>query len=244
MTTVALVLIGNELLTGKIKDQNGHFLAQACFNSGAKLQSVSIIPDTHDAIAETINRVRHEVDIVITSGGVGPTHDDITYEGIAQALDVDLAPNNVLMEQIEHFFGPRTTDAHRTMACLPSGAQLEFPAGANWPTVRVQNIYIFPGVPQIFQQKLLGIIHHLSGPRKQLRILKIKGDEGTIASHLAWAEEKFEVDIGSYPLFGQPEINIHVTVESHNTDALTDACEALVLRLTPVVSTIKSDTDP
>ena len=121
-------------------------------------------------------------------------------------------------------------------------ALVKFTSGAT-AHCRVQNIYIFPGVPQIFQQKLLGIIHHLSGPRKQLRILKIKGD-GTIASHLAWAEEQFEVDIGSYPLFGQPEINIHVTVESHNTDALKDACEALILRLTPVVSTIKSDTDP
>jgi len=243
VSTVGLLLIGNELLTGKIQDLNGHYLAKTCFDKGAVLQNITVVADTHSAIANAVDRLRKEVDILITSGGVGPTHDDITYEGIAQALGVGLAAHPILLEQIEGYFGKRTTDAHRTMAYLPEGSNLDFPNGASWPIVSVDNIYIFPGVPHIFAKKVDSIVHRLTGPQKKRRILRLKGDEGTIAAHLAWAESAFDVEIGSYPVFERPDINIHVTIEGEQASALTAAYNALQERLSTLVSKLEADTD-
>lgn len=242
MSDVALLLIGNELLTGKIQDQNGPYLAKVCFDAGANLNSITIVPDSLDAIASAVARLKDTADLLITSGGVGPTHDDITYAGIAQALGTELETNRALAHQIETYFGAKTTDAHRKMAVLPRGAQLEFPKGSGWPTVRVQNIYVFPGVPQIFKYKVERIKDQLSGPRKVVRLVRVKGDEGTIAAHLAWAEAKFAVEIGSYPLYGKHDINIHITMEGHDVPIVNSAYDALVNRLRPLVETLLLDT--
>ena len=242
MSDVALLLIGNELLTGKIQDQNGPYLAKVCFDAGANLNSITIVPDTLDAIANAVSRLKDTADLLITSGGVGPTHDDITYAGIAQALGTDLETNQVLAHRIEAYFGAKTTDAHRKMAVLPRGAQLEFPKGSDWPTVRVRNIYVFPGVPQIFKYKIERIKDQLSGPRKVVRLIRVKGDEGTIAAHLAWAEANFAVEIGSYPLYGKQDINIHVTLEGYDVAILESAYAALTNRLQPLVETLLADT--
>ena len=127
------------------------------------------------------------------------------------------------------------------MGILPDGAHLDFSKSKSWPTVSVENIYIFPGVPSIFQHKVQSILHKLKGPQKTLRVLKLKGDEGTIAEHLGLVEERFDVEIGSYPILGEPNINIHVTVESHDTAQLTEACRDLIKRLQPIVSDIFTD---
>ena len=241
MTTVALLLIGNELLTGKIQDLNGHYLAKTCFSEGAELVSVTIVPDKLQTIANAVSRLRNTCDLLITSGGVGPTHDDITYASIAAALNVELKPNPHLTGQIKAYFGERTTSAHLKMGILPDGAHLDFSKSKSWPTVSVENIYIFPGVPSIFQHKVQSILHKLKGPQKTLRVLKLKGDEGTIAEHLGLVEERFDVEIGSYPILGEPNINIHVTVESHDTAQLTEARRDLIKRLQPIVSDLFTD---
>ena len=238
VTTVGLILIGNELLTGKIRDENGYELARFCFSRGAKLTTICTVPDDKVVIADAVNRIRQHVDVLVTSGGVGPTHDDITYDAIALAFSVQCIPFEPLIKRIESYFGPNVTDAHLKMGHLPSNATLTFPAQNHWPTVSVENVHIFPGVPHIFRAKLNSIKEKLTGTIQHLVVLEMLGDEGTIAEVLRACEEEFNVTIGCYPVFETPQVNIRVTVEStHETD-LEQAVNRLISELTPLVSNI------
>ncbi len=238
MTTVGLILVGNELLTGKIRDENGYHLAKFCFNHGAVLSFIIVVPDLPDRIATAVNQARTEVDIVITSGGVGPTHDDITYESIAQAFGVKTAPAQELVSKIKSYFGSRTTDAHLKMGHIPSNATLTFPKAGHWPTVSVDNVFIFPGVPHIFNAKLESIAGLFKGTRSHLVNLRIKGDEGTIADLLAETEQKFDIAIGSYPIFDEPNFNVLVTVEGPIQKVVERAKNQLIDQLAHIVEMV------
>jgi FAD synthetase len=238
VTTVGLILVGNELLTGKIRDENGYYLAQFCFNRGALLKFVIIVPDEKLHIAAAVNQHRTQVDLLITSGGVGPTHDDITYESIAHAFAVNTQPEPSLIDRIQLYFGARTTAAHLKMGYLPENATLNFPFNAHWPTVSVENVYIFPGVPHIFQAKLKTIADQFQGIKHHLTTLQIKGDEGTIADLLAAAEVEFGVAIGSYPVFGEALFNVRVTIEGPRLVNVEKATNHLVSHLSRLADTV------
>ncbi len=242
MTTVGLILVGNELLTGKIRDENGYHLAQFCFNHGAVLEFILTVPDDQVHIATAVNMGRKKVDLLITSGGVGPTHDDITYDSIAHAFGVETAPAQPLIDRIKTYFGERTTAAHLKMGHLPENASLRFPESGHWPTVSVENVYIFPGVPHIFNAKLESIIDLFEGTKSHLISLRIQGDEGTIADLLAETEHLFEVAIGSYPIFGEAAFNVRVTVESPSKADVERALSALIPRLRILVESVSEET--
>ena len=241
MTTVGLILIGNELLTGKIRDENGCYLAQFCFKRGAVLKFMITVPDDKAHIANAVNRGRTQVDLLITSGGVGPTHDDITYESIAHAFNVKTTPAQPLMDRIRDHFGTRTTPAHLKMGHLPENAKLSFPKNAHWPTVSVENIYMFPGVPHIFKAKLETISARFQGIKSHLRTLHLKGDEGTIADVLAQSEAQFVVSIGSYPIFGEASFNVRVTIEGPVQTAVENATAHLLARLSTLVEIVSTE---
>ena len=240
MAKVGLLLIGNELLSGKIRDENGHHLAQTVYECGSELSFVLWVPDELERIADAVNAYRHQVDLLVTSGGVGPTHDDITYAAIAHAFNVPLARHHTLVERIQAHFGDQTTAAHLKMAHLPQGAELIFPRNARWPTISVENVYIFPGVPQIFRAKLSTIQHLLIGPKPTLRILEVEGDEGTIASTLEEAERVYGVTIGSYPILSADKTMIRITIEAKEAVRVDAASNALVEQLRSSVDTITS----
>ncbi|MGB0646955.1 MAG: competence/damage-inducible protein A [Bradymonadia bacterium] len=244
MTTVGLILIGNELLTGKIRDENGYELARFCFARGATLTTICIVPDETAVIAEAVNRIRQHVDVLITSGGVGPTHDDITYDAIASAFGVKCIPFEPLINRIQSYFGSKVTDAHLKMGYLPSNATLHFPAQSQWPTVSVENVHIFPGVPHIFRAKLNSIKEKLKGTKHHLAILELLGDEGTIAEVLKSCEAEFNVTIGCYPVFEDPKFNIRVTIESVNESHLNQAVNRLTTELTELVSHVRLAASP
>ncbi len=145
-----IVVIGNEILSGKTVDSNSAFLARELRQLGVTLKRITVIPDELDVIAETVRDFHSKCDIVFTSGGVGPTHDDITIAGVACALGRRVIVHPVLESKIREYLRDRPVNAaHLKMAEVPEGAELLMDDKLRFPTIKVENIYILPGIPEI-----------------------------------------------------------------------------------------------
>ena len=252
MKSAAVILIGNELLSGKIEDENGLYAIRRLRGLGVALKRLVVVPDIEANIAEEVSRCSQCFDFVITSGGVGPTHDDITLESIAGAFAVKSVEHPVLADQIKRHFSNRLTSDHLRMAQVPEGTVLIEGPHISWPVIKFKNIYIFPGIPQLFRLKFETIAHLLKDGEFYLRSLDLNADEGTIAADLRALEEQFDVSVGSYPRFGQADFKVRVTIESKRAGAVNRATDDLKARLPsecivriapPATESDKHDTD-
>lgn len=235
MATAAILLIGNELLSGKIRDENGAWLAARLRVLGVDLRRLVVVPDVSAEIAEELRRTAPLVDYLFTSGGVGPTHDDITLAAIAEAFGVPLQLDPTLEALIHTHFGARCTDAHLNMARVPEGTRLDWSGGMRWPVYVMGNVYILPGVPPLFRAKFDAIADQFRSGRFWLRSIYLDHmDEGRIAAVLAEVEASHDVGIGSYPRFGQPgDWRIRITVESRAAEPVDAAITAILGHLEP-----------
>ena len=242
--TVSLILIGNELLSGKITDENGVYAAKRLRDLGAELVRIAVIQDVEEDIVEEIDRCRARSDTIITSGGVGPTHDDITLACVAKGLSQRLVRNERLESLIIRYFGARATDDHFRMADLPERAVLVDAGEHTWPVVQCENMFILPGVPEIFRAKFEAIADHFRDGQWCLRSLYLNADEGTIAEDLRMMEEKYGVSIGSYPRFNAADHRVRVTIEARTPGPVNEACafligqlpEDVVVRVDPILA--------
>ena len=153
LKTAAVIIIGNEILSGKVKDENSHYLAQGLRELGVELSLVMVIPDRVPDIAEAVSMCSSRYDYVFTSGGIGPTHDDVTIQGIASAFGVKTEINRKLEEVILSRCGERPSDVALRMAELPQGAEVIELEGIGFPPVRMKNVFIFPGIPEFMRKK-------------------------------------------------------------------------------------------
>src|SRR6266545_3817175 len=151
--TAGIILIGNEILSGKVVDANASYLCRELRALGVEVRKISVIPDEVALIADEVGVFAADYDVVFTSGGVGPTHDDVTIEGVARALNVPVVRDPRLVKLLEGFYKGRLNDARLKMAEVPDGAELMADGELVFPAVVVRNIYILPGVPEIFRQK-------------------------------------------------------------------------------------------
>lgn len=219
----AFVLIGNELLTGKVQDVNLATVATEFFRMGIRLERASMIRDDLDTIASEVRAASDAHDIVLTSGGVGPTHDDMTVPGVARAFGLPMVRHEGLAVMVRKHFGPGTTDDHLRMALLPDGAELVRDRPTTWPVVRVKNVYLMPGVPEIFRSKFELVKAELgSDAGFHSLALYTRCDEGEIASLLERIEREFGVMVGSYPRFDTPDYKVKVTFDGEDLER----CEA------------------
>src|SRR5436190_19287983 len=148
--TAGIILVGNEILSGKIVDANAAYLCRELRELGVDVRRMAVIPDEVDVIAGTVRDFSRTFDIVFTSGGVGPTHDDVTIEGVARAMDVPVVRHPVLVELLERYYRGRgidLTEARLKMAEVPDGAELVAGESLLFPAVVMRNVYILPGVP-------------------------------------------------------------------------------------------------
>lgn len=213
--TAAIILIGNELLSGKIADRNAAYLTGRLHKMGVRVARILVIPDVLDTIAAEVRHHAGQYDHVFTSGGVGPTHDDITIEGVAAAFGVEVARDPLLTEILERHFQDRLTDAHLRMANVPSGAHLLHGGEITWPVVCFQNVYILPGVPEIFRAKFESIADRFRYKPMHVHAIYLNADEGVIAPALAALEADYEVSVGSYPrLDSAADHRVKITIES------------------------------
>jgi molybdenum cofactor synthesis domain-containing protein len=226
--TAAVLLIGDELLSGKIRDENGSFLARSLRRRGIALVEIRTVGDDVDGIGRALHDLAARADLVFTSGGVGPTHDDRTLEAIAKATDRPLTRHAELETQLREHYGARLNEAALSMADLPRGTVLR--AGPGWPVLRLDldaptatRIYILPGVPGLLRAKierLEGLDGELPAGRGwHLENLYLTLDESALAPILDAVVERFaEVEIGSYPRWsrgddGRVSYHVRVTLE-------------------------------
>jgi molybdenum cofactor synthesis domain-containing protein len=236
MARAAVIIIGNEILSGKFADENARFLIGELRQLGVELRRISVIPDDVEDIAETVPRVAAGVDWVFTSGGVGPTHDDVTMAGVARGFGTRVVRHPRLEELLRAYYGERLTDNHLRLAEVPEGAELILGDDGVWPVCAFKNIFILPGVPSLFRRKFLSIRERFrSRPFFTARIY-VMADEAAIASDLnRVVAAHAQVDFGSYPRFEETEFRVLLTVESHDRDAVVRAAAELATALGDLV---------
>ncbi|KIM54517.1 hypothetical protein SCLCIDRAFT_136687 [Scleroderma citrinum Foug A] len=216
--TAAALIIGDEILNGKTLDRNSNYFAQYCFELGIDLKRIEVIPDDENDIIEASRRLVDKYDLVVTSGGIGPTHDDITYASIAKSFNRPLAYHTETLARMESIAKNRPSPAHQTeeqltaqkrMALFPEGAEVLFVAGDLWvPVVRVQGkLCIFPGIPSLFQKMLDGLKPYLPLPPPDARPRRVQVftslPESSIAPYLTQLQARVSAErirIGSYPV--------------------------------------------
>ena len=232
MPTAALLVIGNEILSGKVVDTNSPFLAAELRQLGVDLERILTIPDQIEVIAREVRTLSEAYDFVFTSGGIGPTHDDLTMDAIAKAFDRELELNPSMIQRMERAQGGPPNASQRKMAMIPAGAQV-IDAGDLWfPVVIVENVHIFPGIPKLLQKKFHSIRDRFRGIPFQLRRIYITKHESDIADQLNALLVDFpELMLGSYPKIEEPEYRVLLTLESRDVDYLKRAEESLVARL-------------
>lgn len=228
--TASALIIGNEVLSGKVEERNISLLAKKLFEVGISFRKVVVCIDDIKTIADELNQLRKAHDYVFTSGGVGPTHDDVTLEAVAYAFGVPSETHPNLAEIIQRHFGERTTAHHLRMALTPQGAELIAGGPHRWPTVKMDNVYVLPGVPSIFEDRLNALLPLLDkGDRFYLTTLFIHGDEGEIAEALESTARHFQdVTIGSYLAFANDDHDIRLTFEGKNQSSIKAAAHLFI----------------
>lgn len=230
--SAGLVVIGNEILSGKVTDTNTPFLARELRSLGVSLERVLVIPDVLEQIAREVAGFSSRYDVVFTSGGVGPTHDDITMEGVAAAFGRPLVEHPELRRAIESYVGPRVNEAHLKMARIPEGAELIVDDKLAFPTVLVGNVYILPGIPELFQAKVVALRDRFRTRPYFLRQVLVRDNETRIAEFLNATLSAFpELLLGSYPKLSDPEYRVRLTLESKDEAYVERALADLVARL-------------
>jgi molybdenum cofactor synthesis domain-containing protein len=227
--TAAIIIIGNEILSGKIEDTNSHFLASELRALGVDVRRISVIPDVVDIIAEEVAAAASRHDYVFTAGGVGPTHDDVTMEGIAKGFNLKTVTSPAILKVVRERCGADLNEASAKMASVPEGAEVIEIEGLRFPPVVVRNVFIFPGIPEFLRQKFSAIKERFRSEPFLLKKVYINEEECYIAPYLDEVTSEFpDVDVGSYPKVENPEYKVIVTLESTNREAMSKAYDRLM----------------
>ncbi len=232
--TAGLIVIGNEILSGKVVDTNSAFLAQQLRSLGVSLRRMVVIPDEVDVIAAEVQAMRATVDVLFTSGGVGPTHDDVTIAGVARGLRRTVIRHPSLERTLREYFGGDINDARLKLAEVVEGTELEYHGNPSFPTLRVENIYILPGIPEIFREQVIALRPRFASDPFHLRVVYTREVESSIAGYLNRTLEQFpDLLLGSYPKLNDPEYRVRITLESKDRHYVERALEALLTMLPP-----------
>ena len=229
--SAAILVIGNEVLSGRTREANAYLAAQKLFDRGCKLGEVAIVPDIQDAIVSTLNRLRDQFDAVITSGGIGPTHDDITMDAVSGALAVTLLEHAETIELMASHYGrEKLNDGRRRMARLPDGARPILCDKSICPGAHIENVYVLAGVPYIFESQLDSILSEFGdGEHPFIRHeIDVALPESTFAHELDTIQQQFPgIEIGSYPRMCGNKPCGKICLSSKEQDDLDRAVEAV-----------------
>jgi molybdenum cofactor synthesis domain-containing protein len=223
MPTAAIVVIGDEILSGKFAEDNASWLLRELRELGVAVRHIQVIPDVVEEIRDAVRADSARVDPVFTSGGVGPTHDDVTMAGVALAFGVRVVRHPKLEEELRAYYGERLLPAHLRMAEVPEGAELVAADHPSWPVTAMRNVYILPGVPVIFRKKFAAMRERFRARPFFGRRLYCMADEGSLAGDLdAVVAAHPGIAVGSYPRFEERDYRVLVTLEAKD-EALVEA---------------------
>jgi len=228
--TACVLIIGNEILSGRTQDENIAYLATGLDEIGIRVKEVRVIPDDGDTIVATVNTVRGAFDYVFTTGGIGPTHDDITAQSIADAFGVTLILHPEAKRLLEgHYPAGAVNEARMRMAYVPDGAVLLPNPISRAPGFQIGNVFVMAGVPQIMQATFSQLKHRLVGGAKWLsRSVSCGLGEGVLAKDLGDLQARYgDLEIGSYPYFRRSDFGVTLVVRGTDRARLVAATEEL-----------------
>lgn len=230
--TAGIVIIGNEVLSGKTHDTNSYFLCAELRRLGVEVQRISTIQDVIEIIGAEVAAFSKRFDFVFTTGGVGPTHDDVTIEGIAHGFGVNVVRHPDIEQRMRQRLGADVNEARLRMANVPEGSKLLATEALFAPVVNIHNVYIFPGIPKILQERFHAIKEMFRDTPYFLKNVYLKYGEGLIAAMLNDVLAKFpDLMLGSYPVLDIPEYKVKVTFESKDAAYLDRALQSFLASL-------------
>jgi molybdenum cofactor synthesis domain-containing protein len=230
--TAGIVIIGDEILSGKFVEENAAFLIGELRALGVDLRRITVIPDDLTDIAATVTDAARRFDFVFTSGGVGPTHDDITMAAIAQGFGTGITRHPDLEAKVRGYWKDKLADANLRLADVPTGARLVYGKDQVWPVVAYQNVFIMPGVPTLFRRKFVDIRDQFRSTPVTAARVYVNVDEGDLAPHLDAVVAAYPtVKIGSYPRFSEKDFRVLVTLEGADAATVTGAFDELARRV-------------
>jgi len=228
----AILIIGNEILSGRTQDTNTSTLASWLNSIGVKVGEVRVIPDIEKTIIDTLNTLRSIYDYVFTTGGIGPTHDDITAESVSKAFGLKYEIHKEAYKILEAYYKPgEFNEGRQKMVWMPENANLILNPTSGAPGFNVENVFCLPGVPSILKSMLGGIKNKIIGgqPIKSLTI-SLRTVESEIASSLTKVQDNnSEVEIGSYPFFQAGKLGVSIVVRSEDQSKI-DQCNSQILK--------------
>ncbi len=228
------VLVGNEILSGKVAEANLFALAGTLRSLGIRLERVVVVPDVIEKIAEEVRLQSAAYDVVFTSGGVGPTHDDVTLDAVGAAFGVPVTVHPDLEALLAPLY-PEDLASARRMALVPEGAALKMVEGVRWPTVVMKNVWVLPGVPELFRMKLAVVREHLRGPRTIItRQIYMLLDEVKLKPLIDRVVASYPtLDFGSYPKWFDPTYKTKVTIDGDERQTVEAALVDFLSELPP-----------
>jgi molybdenum cofactor synthesis domain-containing protein len=234
MSTAGILVIGNEVLSGKVEEANARFLIGALRELGVQLMRVVFVRDEPAVIARDVRELAAAYDHVFTSGGIGATHDDVTLDAVAEAFSVPLVEHPWLRAQLDRYVGADPDPSVLRLARLPEGAELLGIGELRFPLVRMRNVYVLPGVPSLLKVKFAFLGPRLRAAPFFLRQLFLGVGEETIAERLAAVDRAFpDVEFGSYPRFDEADHRVKLTVEAKDPERVEAGLRALLASLEP-----------
>ena len=226
-----IIIIGNEVLSGRTKDLNASTLSIWLNSLGIKVLEVRIIPDIEKIIIDTVNELRNKFNYVFTTGGIGPTHDDITAESISKAFNLEYGFHKEAFSILEKYYNPgEFNEGRQKMAKMPTTANLILNPTSGAPGFYVENVFCLPGVPSILQSMLGGLNNILVGGKPILsKTINLSTFESEIAKSLTVVQNNNkEVEIGSYPFFRQGKLGVSIVLRSVDQDEI-NKCNSQIL---------------
>lgn len=228
--TACLILIGNEILSGRTKDKNLSFIGQALNSIGIQLREARVIPDIEQTIIDTVNECRQKYTYIFTTGGIGPTHDDITTASIAKAFDVPVMQHPEAERRLLAYYKPEdVNEARMKMAHIPVGAELiDNPVSAA-PGFKLENVYVLAGVPSICEAMIDFLKPKLAGGLPMLtHSLEVDTPEGDVADGVTAIDAQYDdVEIGIYPMIKHGQLACNIVLRSIDGEILQQAAQVM-----------------
>jgi len=245
--TACLLIIGNEILSGRTADANLAYIGRRCDELGVPLVEARVIPDVEETIVAAVNTCRAAFDYVFTTGGIGPTHDDITAAAVARAFGVVVERNSEAVAAMDAYYEPgRLNDARLKMADIPAGAALIPNSVSGAPGFQLENVFVLPGVPMIMQAMFEAITDRLTGGRPVLSA-SIRTDlrEGALATGLGRIQADHpDAAIGSYPYFRHGSLGVNLVIRSTDPVRIAAVKEAILILIDELHGKVLSQSMP
>ena len=228
----AILIIGNEILSGRTQDTNTSTLATWLNSIGVKVVEVRVIPDIEKTIIDTLNTLRSTYDYVFTTGGIGPTHDDITAESVSKAFGLKYEIHIEAYKILEAYYTPgEFNEGRQKMVWMPENANLILNPTSGAPGFNVENVFCLPGVPSILKSMLGGLTNRIVGGKPILSLtISLRTVESEIANALTKVQDdNKDVEIGSYPFFQAGKLGVSIVIRSEDQSKI-DICNSQILK--------------